>query len=185
MTQPDTLINLRKRVMDAVKFGVLDENSKPLLETVLIQIVNEAERQKQKCDALNHEYTQKAAQASAQSSAYSSISSVVYAVLNGFVTAAEKSFILENEPKQEKRLSLEESEKLAEIMKRQEDNKHKEYVNTEFDKIIMPSETEQKEAISKIRKKVESLDSVVEEKNNSKDEEIVKIKKQLSKKKKS
>lgn len=198
MTQHEGLTNLRKRVLDAVKFGALDESSRPIFEQVLIQIMNEAERQRQKCDVLNDEYKRKAAQAESQSSAYSSLSSIVYAVLNGFVSAAEKSFLVE-QAQHETRLSHEENEKLAELMKQQNETvstaqpviKTIEFVSTEFDNIKKPTPEEQKEAVLKIKELVDKT-SVPAKKSNkknkpetTKEEELAKVKSQLSKKKKS
>jgi hypothetical protein len=85
------LVNLRKRVSDAVRLGVVDDANKEIYEATLIQILNESERQRIRCSNLVEEFKRKAAQAEAQASAYSQVSSIIYNVINGYVLLAEKS----------------------------------------------------------------------------------------------
>lgn len=87
----EKIIRLRKRVLDAVKVGVLDQESKPFYEATLIQILNEAERNRQKCMSIMDDHKKKIIQAEAQANAYSQISSVLYNVLNGFVEVQERA----------------------------------------------------------------------------------------------
>ena len=90
MSMANDLINLRKRVSDAVKLGVVDEADKSIYEATLIQILNESERQRIRCVNLAEDFKRKVAQSEAQASAYSQISSIIYNVINGFVVLAEK-----------------------------------------------------------------------------------------------
>jgi hypothetical protein len=90
MTLATDLINLRKRVADAVKLGVVGEDSKDIYEATLIQILNEAERGRIRCTQLVQDFERKKAQAEAQANTYSQISSIVYNIINGFVISAEK-----------------------------------------------------------------------------------------------
>jgi len=83
--------DLRRRMMDAVALNVIDPKNKDIYEGTLLQIMNEAERQRKKCQELKISYERQMAQADAQSHAYSQVISIVYAVLNGFVSAAERA----------------------------------------------------------------------------------------------
>jgi hypothetical protein len=90
MGYADDLIRLRKRVVDALSLGVVDDNSKDLYEATLIQVMNEAEKQRQVCVARAEDMRRQAAVADGQSHAFSQMSSIVYSVINGFVGAAER-----------------------------------------------------------------------------------------------
>ena len=98
----ENLNDLRKKVAEAVKFGILNEDSKSLYEATLIQIINEAEMGRQRCINLCEQYKRQAAAAEAQAGAYSQMGSVVFSILNGFVSKAEKNIEEEQELKNEK-----------------------------------------------------------------------------------
>lgn len=85
------LSNLRRRMIDAVALGVIDRKNKDIYEGTLLQIMNEAEKQRGRCMELKANYERQMAQAEAQAHAYTQVVSIVYAVLNGFVAAAERS----------------------------------------------------------------------------------------------
>lgn len=102
MNQQEQLNNIKQRVDVALKLGILDEKSRGLYESTLIQIMNDAERQRIRCNQLASDFKTKAAQAEAQANAYSQMSSVVWAVLNGFVNAAEQNNEEIKELKEEK-----------------------------------------------------------------------------------
>jgi hypothetical protein len=127
MNNNDILANLRKRMVEAVQIGMVNQDAGGVLETVLIQIVNEAERNKQRCDQLAYDYKRQAAQAEAQANAYTQIQSIVYAVLNGFVNAAAAAVEAERKQQETKEeLSTEELEALAKLAAQQEEEKEKE-----------------------------------------------------------
>ena len=115
MEANEILMNLRKRAADALKAGLVDENGKGLLETVLIQICNEAEKNRQRCNQLALDAKRQVAMAEAQANAFSQIQSVVYAVFNGFVNAAE----VQNSSEEVQELSDDEKEALAELSRQQ------------------------------------------------------------------
>jgi len=85
------LSELRRRMMDAVALNVIDSKNKDIYEGTLLQIMNEAERHRKRCQELKANYERQVAQADAQSHAYTQVISIVYAVLNGFVAAAERA----------------------------------------------------------------------------------------------
>lgn len=90
MAYADDLVRLRKRMVDALNVGVLDSNSKDLYEATLIQIMNEAEKQRQVCVSRADELRRQAAIADGQSHAFTQVSSIVYSVINGFISVTEK-----------------------------------------------------------------------------------------------
>jgi hypothetical protein len=104
------LINLRKRVADAAMLGVVGEESKPIYEATLIQIMNEAERQRMRCNSLAEEFKRKVAQAEAQANAFSQMYSIIYNVINGFVLSAEKAQEEEDGREEEQAEAVEEEE---------------------------------------------------------------------------
>jgi hypothetical protein len=126
MNNNEILANLRRKMLDAVKLGMVNQDSSGMLETVLIQIVNEAERSKQRCDQLNQDYKRQAAQAEAQANAYSQIQSVVFAVLNGFVNAAQTALEAEQQKQEDANLSEDEASALTKLAEEQQAEKEKE-----------------------------------------------------------
>jgi len=104
MSMSVDLINLRKRVADATRLGVVSDENKSIYEATLIQILNESERQRLRCHNMIEDFKRKAAQAEAQANAYSQMSSIIYNVINGFVQLAEKGQAEEAEAKEEKEM---------------------------------------------------------------------------------
>lgn len=90
MVFAEDVINLRKRMMDAVSRGVVSQDNKETFEATLIQIMNDAERQRQSCVTQADNFRRQASVVDGQASAFASVSSIVYGVLNAFVTLAEK-----------------------------------------------------------------------------------------------
>jgi hypothetical protein len=90
MSYAEDLLKLRKRVVDAVGQNVFDSSSKDIIEAMLIQIMNDAERNRQQCLAQAEGLRKQASQIDGQAGAFASVSSIVYNVLNGFIKAAEK-----------------------------------------------------------------------------------------------
>jgi hypothetical protein len=91
MTFSEDITRLRKRLLDAVSHGIVKSDSKDIYEATLIQVLNEAERQRQRCMTQADTLRRQAAVADGQASAYSAIGSIVFNVLNGFVDAAERA----------------------------------------------------------------------------------------------
>jgi hypothetical protein len=120
MSHHEELAKLRKRMLDAITLGVVDLRGRDFYEATLIQIMNEAERQRQFCVKQAEDFRRQAAIADGQASAYNATISVVFNVLNGLVTQAERSL------EQEKMREAEEKEKAeyaAKIAKEEEDRK--------------------------------------------------------------
>ncbi len=90
MESSETLVNLRKRMADAVDLGVVGEDTKPVFEATLIQIMKNAEKHRLRCISLAEQYRRQEAQAIAEGNAFSQMGSIVFAILNGFVSAAER-----------------------------------------------------------------------------------------------
>lgn len=91
MSYSEDIIKLRKRVLDAVSTGVVDPNLKDFYEATLLQIMNEAERQRQNVIAQAETLRKQASICDGQASAYSAMSSLVYNVLNAFIVQAERT----------------------------------------------------------------------------------------------
>jgi hypothetical protein len=90
MAYAEDLVKLRKRMLDAIAAGVVGDDVKDFYEATLIQIMNEAERQRQVCVARAEDLRRQAAIADGQSAAFTQVSSIVYSVLNGYIMVAEK-----------------------------------------------------------------------------------------------
>lgn len=90
MAYAEDLVKLRKRMLDAVAAGVVNGDIKDFYEATLLQIMNEAERQRQACISRAEDLRRQAAIADGQSSAFTQVSSIVYSVLNGYIVAAER-----------------------------------------------------------------------------------------------
>lgn len=90
MSYAEDILKLRKRMQDAVLKGVVADDGKDFLEATLIQIMNDAERNRQNCVTQADNLRKQAAQFEGQAGAFASVSSIVYNVLNGFVAAVER-----------------------------------------------------------------------------------------------
>jgi hypothetical protein len=128
----EMVFKLRKRIQDAVKLNVVNENSKETFELTLLQIMNEAERQRIHCHRMVSDFEQKAQGAKSQASAYEAMISIVYSILNGLVRKAEQD---EEEIKE-----LEEAEAEAEAETKVEIVKEPKVEKTE-DKVVRPKRT--------------------------------------------
>jgi hypothetical protein len=91
---------LRKAFLEALNKGLLETN-KELYEATLIQIMNEAERNRQTCANQAESLRKQAAIYDGQAQGFSSVSSIVFAVMNGFITVAERQKREEDERAQE------------------------------------------------------------------------------------
>jgi len=90
MAYAEDLIKLRKRMLDALTYNVIDSKSKDLYEATLIQIMNESEKQRQTCVGRAEELRRQAGISDGQANAFSQMSSIIYNVLNGYIMAAER-----------------------------------------------------------------------------------------------
>lgn len=90
MSYAEEILKLRQRVNEAFKNGSLD-GSQETLEAVLIQIMNDAERNRQNAVTQAENFRKQASAVDGQAAAFSSVVSIVYNVINGFVRIAERS----------------------------------------------------------------------------------------------
>ena len=90
MSYAEEILKLRHRVNEAFKNGSLD-GSQETLEAVLIQIMNDAERNRQNAVTQAENFRKQASAVDGQAAAFSSVVSIVYNVINGFVRIAERS----------------------------------------------------------------------------------------------
>lgn len=90
MSFVEDIIKLRKRVADAVAKGVVNQEGKDFYEATLIQVMNDAEKNRQNCVAQAENLRRQAAVMDGQAGAFASVSSIVYGVINGFVNVAER-----------------------------------------------------------------------------------------------
>lgn len=91
MAHNEDIIKIRKRVADAVNQGVIENNIKDFYEATLLQILNDAERQRQHCVLQAETLRKQASVLDGQASGFSAVSSIVFNVLNGYILAAEKA----------------------------------------------------------------------------------------------
>ena len=110
MSFTEDLFKLRQKFQDALKSGVVSEDSKDIFEATLIQILNDAEKNRQNCTTQADNLRRQAAVFDGQASAFASVSSIVYGVLNGFVMVAEKA---ERERLEQEKEKAENAEDLA------------------------------------------------------------------------
>jgi hypothetical protein len=89
-TYYENIAKLRARVSDAVRKGLVDLNGKQFLEATLIQIMNDAEKNRQNCLTQAENLRRQANTFEGQAGAFASISSIVFNVINGFVAVAER-----------------------------------------------------------------------------------------------
>ncbi len=90
MSYAEDILKLRKRVNDAAIKGVVPSDGKSILEATLIQIMNEAEKNRQNCLTNAENLRKQASTFEGQAGAFASVSSIVFNVINGFVTIAER-----------------------------------------------------------------------------------------------
>lgn len=117
MSYAEDILKLRARIKDAMSIGALDE-SKETLEAVLLQIMNDAERNRQNMVLQAENLRKQAAMIDGQASAFSSVVSIIYNVINGYVkiaertkeeTAAEEARLQEEKAEKEEAIKLEEA----------------------------------------------------------------------------
>jgi len=106
MSYMEDVLKLRKRIIDAVQTGIVNKDGKDFLEAALIQIMNEAEKNRQNCTIQAENLRKQASVMDGQAGAFNSVISIVYNVIHGFVSAEERA--------QEERTRQEEERKLKE-----------------------------------------------------------------------
>ena len=91
MSFAEDLFKLRQKFQDAITKGVISEDNKDIFEATLIQIMNDAEKNKQNCINQAENLRKQASVFDGQASAFASVSSIIYNVIHGFVIIAEKN----------------------------------------------------------------------------------------------
>ena len=87
----EDVARIRLKFADAVKAGVFESENSDIVLATYIQIMNEAEKNKQSSMAAIETWKQNIANAQGQVNVWSSIGSMVFNVLNGYVQQAEKA----------------------------------------------------------------------------------------------
>ena len=90
MSYAEDILKLRIRFAEALSAGVLDA-SKETLEAILIQIMNDAEKNRQSCATQAENLRKQISAIDGQAAAFSSVTSIVYNVLNGFIRVGERN----------------------------------------------------------------------------------------------
>ena len=119
----DILVDLRVKFRDAANAGVLSGDQKAVFELTLVQILNEAEKERQNCLRLKNDYEIKAAQVQAQASSFSAMQNIVYSTFGNIIDKV-KSIDDPEEKEVQEELSTKEEGVLKEIAQRQESNKN-------------------------------------------------------------
>ena len=123
MSFTEDLFKLRQKFQDALTKGVVSEDGKDIFEATLIQVLNDAEKNRQNCVSQSENLRRQASVFDGQASAFASVSSIVYNVLNGFVIMAERA---EQEKLEQEKESLERSEDLKKALEIEEGSAPKE-----------------------------------------------------------
>lgn len=123
MAYGEDIIKFRQRVQDAIKSGLVSEEGKDMFEGTLLQIMNDAERNRQNCLVQAENLRKQASVYDGQAAAFASVGSIVFNVINGFVALAEKA----------------EKEKAARL---EEDTKSQEEVTEEIVNVELANTTE-------------------------------------------
>ena len=90
MNYAEEVVNLRRKIMEAVASDVLDPQFKDFYEATLLQIMNETERQRQNCVSRADDLRRQASVLDGQSQSFQQLGSIIYAILNGYIKAAER-----------------------------------------------------------------------------------------------
>jgi len=107
----EEILRLRKKMIQAVEAGFLDEENKGTYEMSMLQIMNEADRQRRNCLNRSEQLKMQAATAEGQAAAFSMLSSIVNNVVSSMVNKTIKM------AEEEKELA----EREAEVQKAVED----------------------------------------------------------------
>lgn len=120
MSFGEDILKLRQRVQDAIKKGVVAQDGKEIFEATLVQIMNDAERNRQNCVTQAENLRRQASVFDGQAGAFASVSSIIYNVLNGFVTAAERDEEERKRQEEQRLLQEEDLQKALELEKKEE-----------------------------------------------------------------
>jgi len=91
MSYNEELIKLRSRLLDAVREGVVGDDSKLAFESILTQIMNDAERSRQNCLLQADNLKKQSMMIEGQANAFSSVINIIYGAINSYVSAVENS----------------------------------------------------------------------------------------------
>jgi len=91
MAYGEDVIKLRTKIAEAVTMGVINPEGKSAVEAILLQVMNDAERNKQQCISQAESFRKEASKMDGQAAGFSSLIGIVYNVLNGFIALAEKA----------------------------------------------------------------------------------------------
>jgi len=114
MSYAEDILKLRARVSEAMASGALTE-SKETLEAVLIQVMNDAERNRQNTTLQAENLRKQAATLDGQAAAFASVVSIVYNVVTGYIKIAER--VKDEEIKQEEERQSQKAEVSEEAKK--------------------------------------------------------------------
>jgi len=93
MEAGESQVKLRQRMTDLLRMGVVDEKGHGVLQSVLMQLYNDCERQRQACMNQADSFRAQAKMAEGQANGFAAVSSIVYNTINGFVVQAERAAI--------------------------------------------------------------------------------------------
>lgn len=115
MSFTEELFKLRQKFQDAIQKGVVSEDGKDIFEATLIQILNDAEKNRQNCVTQADNLRRQASVFDGQAAAFASVGSIVYGVINGFVMLADKAEQEKVEQEKEKETNTENLQKALEL----------------------------------------------------------------------
>jgi hypothetical protein len=117
MANSDIFLNLREKFREAACKGILTGDQKTIFELTMVQILNEAESQRQKCLKIQADHEREAANAAVQANSFAVIQDVI---LNVFTNVISK---VQDSEEEGIKNPLEASASLKKIAKRQEKDK--------------------------------------------------------------
>ena len=115
MGHAEDLTKLRTRMVDAMNAGVVGEDADTFKMT-LLQVLNEAERKRQKAQAGIENLRGQIKMMEGQVNAYSQVGSILYSVIDGYVKIAERTAAEEVARKKEKEDAARDEPKAREDM---------------------------------------------------------------------
>lgn len=86
----ESLLKIRDALRKAFELDIVGEESRSIYEATFISIFNECENQRQRNVAVLNSLRQQVRQAEANVNAYSQMSSILFSVINGFISNANK-----------------------------------------------------------------------------------------------
>ena len=87
----DILLDLRSKFRDATTRGTLSGDQRAIFELTMIQILNEAEEQRQKCLKLQADHERDAARAGAQANSFNMIQNIVSTVFGNVIDKVQEA----------------------------------------------------------------------------------------------